>query len=156
MRGLSTGETNSLTTCYITASAGSSECWESSQWASSSDFPQTHIRILIFLSLLIDSARWYTWLPCLNQSTHRGGFINTIFRIQVEDRLRELVSNRDLRFTAEFWRSVFNTFGKLLQMYTSDHPETDGQTGSAKCTLEEMFQGCVHFVTNWSELLPMV
>ena len=69
---------------------------------------------------------------------------------------RERVSDRDPHFTAEFWRSVFKTLGTRLQMSTSDHPETDGQTERENCVLEEILRGYVHSLTNWSEFLPMV
>ena len=81
-------------------------------------------------------------------------FIDTIFRLHGLP--RELVSDRDPRFAAEFWRSVFKTFGTRLQMSTSDHPETDGQTEHANRVLEEILRGYVHSLTNWSEFLPMV
>ena len=50
--------------------------------------------------------------------------IDTVFR--PHGLPRELVSDRDPWFTAEFWHSVFKTLGTRLQMSTSDHPETDG------------------------------
>ena len=39
---------------------------------------------------------------------------------------RELVSDRNPRFTVEFWQSVFGSLGTRLKMSTSEHPETDG------------------------------
>ena len=69
-------------------------------------------------------------------------FIDTIFRLHGLP--RELVSDRDPRFTAAFWRSVFQTLGKRLTMSTSDHPETDGQTELANRVLEEILRGYVH------------
>ena len=81
-------------------------------------------------------------------------FIDKIFRLHGLH--RELVSDRDPRFTAEFWRSVFKTLGTRLQMSTSAHPETDGQTERANRVLEKILRGYVHSFTNWSEFLPMV
>ncbi|CAI5709835.1 unnamed protein product [Peronospora effusa] len=81
-------------------------------------------------------------------------FIDTIFRLHGLP--RELVSDRDPRFTAEFWRSVFQTLGTRLTMSTSDHPETDGQIERANRVLEEILRGYVHSFTSWSEFLSMV
>uniref|UniRef100_A0AAV1UR81 Integrase catalytic domain-containing protein n=1 Tax=Peronospora matthiolae TaxID=2874970 RepID=A0AAV1UR81_9STRA len=68
-------------------------------------------------------------------------FIDTIFRLHVLP--RELVSDRDPRFTAEFWQSVFRALGTRLKMSTSDHPETDGQTERINRVLEEKLRGYV-------------
>ena len=43
-------------------------------------------------------------------------FIDTIFRLH--GLLREIVSDRDPRFTAAFWRSVCQTLGTRLTMST--------------------------------------
>uniref|UniRef100_A0AAV1U229 Integrase catalytic domain-containing protein n=1 Tax=Peronospora matthiolae TaxID=2874970 RepID=A0AAV1U229_9STRA len=81
-------------------------------------------------------------------------FIDTIFRLHGLP--RELVSDRDPRFTADFWRSVFKSLGTRLKMSASDHPESDGQTERANRVLEEILRGYVHSFKSWSELLPMV
>uniref|UniRef100_A0AAV1T4K4 Integrase catalytic domain-containing protein n=1 Tax=Peronospora matthiolae TaxID=2874970 RepID=A0AAV1T4K4_9STRA len=66
----------------------------------------------------------------------------------------ELVSDRDPRFTAEFWQFVFRLLGTRLKMSTSDHPETDGQTERVK-VFEETLRGYAHSFMSWIELLPM-
>ena len=90
----------------------------------------------------------------INASACTRVFIDTIFLLHGLP--RELVSDRGPRSTAEFRRSVFKTLGTRLQMSTSDHPETDGQTKRANRVLEEILRGYVHLFTNWSEFLPMV
>uniref|UniRef100_A0AAV1TLM7 Integrase catalytic domain-containing protein n=1 Tax=Peronospora matthiolae TaxID=2874970 RepID=A0AAV1TLM7_9STRA len=80
-------------------------------------------------------------------------FIDTIFRLHGLP--RELVSDRDPRFTAEFWQSVFCSLGTRLTMSTSDHPESDGQTERDNRVLEEILRGYVHSFTSWSEFLTM-
>uniref|UniRef100_A0AAV1U8B4 Integrase catalytic domain-containing protein n=2 Tax=Peronospora matthiolae TaxID=2874970 RepID=A0AAV1U8B4_9STRA len=80
-------------------------------------------------------------------------FIDTIFRLHGLP--RELVSDRDPRFTVEFWQSVFRSLGTRLKMSASDHPETDGQTERVNSSLEEIIRGYVHSFTSWSEFLPM-
>ena len=39
-----------------------------------------------------------------------------------------IVSNRDLRFTAHFWKSFQKAMGTQLTMSTTFHPQTDGQS----------------------------
>ena len=81
-------------------------------------------------------------------------FIDTVFRLHGLP--RELVSDRDPRFTATFWQSVFQSLGTHLTMSTSDHPNTDGQTERVNRVLEEILRGYVQPFTDWSEFLPMV
>ena len=63
-------------------------------------------------------------------------FIDTVFRLH--GLFRGLVSDRDPRFTATFWQSVFRSLGTRLTMSTSDHTETDGPTERVNRVLEEM------------------
>ena len=49
-----------------------------------------------------------------------------------------ILSDRDPRFTAHFWRAFWAQLGTTLTMSTAYHPQTDGQTERANRTLEEM------------------
>nr|GFB51990.1 putative reverse transcriptase domain-containing protein [Tanacetum cinerariifolium] len=53
-----------------------------------------------------------------------------------------IISDRDPRFTSNFWRSFQNALGTRLDMSTSYHPETDGQSGRTIQTLEDMLRAC--------------
>uniref|UniRef100_A0AAV1UUP0 Integrase catalytic domain-containing protein n=1 Tax=Peronospora matthiolae TaxID=2874970 RepID=A0AAV1UUP0_9STRA len=79
--------------------------------------------------------------------------IDTIFRLHGLP--RELVSDRDPLFTAEFWQSLWRSLETRLTMLTSDYPETDGHTERVNRVLEEILRGYVHSFTSWSEFLPM-
>ena len=69
-------------------------------------------------------------------------FIDTVFLLH--GLRRELVSHRDPRFTEEYCQSVFRTLGTRLNMDTSDHPETDGQTERVNRVFEEILRVYVH------------
>ena len=56
-----------------------------------------------------------------NASACARVFIDTVFRLHGYP--RELVSDRNPRFSVELWRSVFKTLGTRLNMSTSDHYE---------------------------------
>jgi len=66
-----------------------------------------------------------------------------------------LISDRDPRFTSSFWQTLHRLQGTRLNMSSSFHPETDGQTERVHRTLEEMLR---HYVaadhSDWDELLP--
>ena len=66
----------------------------------------------------------------------------------------KIVSDRDARFTSTFWTTVFDSFGVSLQLSSSYHPETDGQSERANRTIEEMLRSYVTEIQdNWDELL---
>ena len=61
-----------------------------------------------------------------------------------------ILSDRDPRFTAHFWRALWSQLGTKLAMSTAFHPQTDGQTERANRTLEEMLRAYVNFrQTDW-------
>ena len=65
-----------------------------------------------------------------------------------------ILSDRDPRFTAHFWREFWKQLGTTLKMSTAYHPQTDGQTERANRTLEEMLRSVVNFKqTDWDEHL---
>ncbi|KAL3499013.1 hypothetical protein ACH5RR_041745 [Cinchona calisaya] len=69
---------------------------------------------------------------------------------------RTIVSDRDPRFTGKFWTELFELLGSELNMSTSSHPQTDGQTERANALLELYLR---HYVSstqqNWAKLLDV-
>ena len=70
---------------------------------------------------------------------------------------KRLVSDRDTRFTSQFWRALFEAMGSTLGMSTAYHPQTDGQTERVNRVLEEALRAYVGAMqTDWDRQLPMV
>ncbi|MCF8701926.1 DDE-type integrase/transposase/recombinase, partial [Corynebacterium sp. MC-10] len=69
---------------------------------------------------------------------------------------RHIISDRDPRFTGNFWRELFQTLGTKLHFSTSFHPQTDGQTERVNALLECYLR---HFVSShqrdWAKLLDV-
>ncbi|GJU20463.1 putative reverse transcriptase domain-containing protein [Tanacetum coccineum] len=68
-----------------------------------------------------------------------------------------IISDRDSHFTSRFWQSLQNALGTQLDMSTTYHPETDGQSERTIQTLEDMLRACViDFrivqITCWAEV----
>nr|GFB57828.1 reverse transcriptase domain-containing protein [Tanacetum cinerariifolium] len=67
-----------------------------------------------------------------------------------------IISDRDLRFASNFWRSLQNALGTRLDMSTAYHPETDGQSERTIQTFEDMLRACaIDFGKGWVNHLPL-
>lgn len=56
---------------------------------------------------------------------------------------RVIISDRDPRFTSDFWTSLFKLTGTKLAMSSAFHPQTDGQTERLNHILEDMLRAYV-------------
>lgn len=68
-----------------------------------------------------------------------------------------LITDRDPRFTASFWQTYTRLMGSTLNMSTSFHAQTDGQTERVNRVVEEILR---HYVSenqdDWDTMLPVV
>ncbi|KAK3021216.1 hypothetical protein RJ639_046635 [Escallonia herrerae] len=69
---------------------------------------------------------------------------------------QDIVSDRDSRFTGNFWTELFKLLGSQLSMSSSYHPESDGQTERFNSMLEDSSTGKSAFeiVNGQQPLLP--
>ncbi|GJY62217.1 putative reverse transcriptase domain-containing protein [Tanacetum coccineum] len=68
-----------------------------------------------------------------------------------------IISDCDSHFTSIFWQSLQSALGTQLDMSTTYHPETDGQSKRTIQTLEDMLRACViDFRKGWERHLPLV
>ena len=68
-----------------------------------------------------------------------------------------IVSDKDPRFTAHFWKSFQKAMGTQLMMSTTFHPQTDGHSEMTIQVLEDMLRACVlDLKGKWDEHLPLV
>ncbi|GKC46995.1 putative reverse transcriptase domain-containing protein, partial [Tanacetum coccineum] len=71
--------------------------------------------------------------------------------------LISIISDRDSRFTSRFWQSMQEALGTRLDISTTYHPQTDGQSEHTIQTLEDMLKACVlDFEGSWDVHLPLV
>ncbi len=82
-------------------------------------------------------------------------FVEHIFRLHGLP--RDIVSDRDPRFTSGFWDAFMAKLGVALHMSTANHPQSDGQTENANKIVQQALRAfCNHNMSNWDEVLPLV
>src|SRR3954465_1475474 len=68
-----------------------------------------------------------------------------------------IVSDRDPRFTSDFWKSLQESLGSKLRLSSAYHPQTDGQTERTIQSLEDLLRACVlEQGGSWSSHLPLI
>ncbi|GJU47272.1 putative reverse transcriptase domain-containing protein [Tanacetum coccineum] len=68
-----------------------------------------------------------------------------------------IISDHDGKFTSHFWKSLNKALGTRLDMSTTYHPETDGQSERTIQTLEDTLRAYVlDFGKGWDRHLPLV
>ncbi|GJV90960.1 putative reverse transcriptase domain-containing protein [Tanacetum coccineum] len=68
-----------------------------------------------------------------------------------------IICDRGGRFTSNFWRSFQKALGTRLDMSTTYHPQTDGQSERTIQTLEDMLRAYViDFGNGWDRHLPLI
>jgi hypothetical protein len=73
--------------------------------------------------------------------THKEANISNIYMTEIV-RLhgvpKEIVSDRDPKFTSKFWKGLFKGFGTNLNFSTIYHPKSDGKTKRFNKAIEDM------------------
>ena len=68
-----------------------------------------------------------------------------------------IVSDRDTKFTSNFWREVCKVMGTTPAMSLGFHPQTNGQTERANRSIEEIVWPYVGKCQNdWNDRLGMI
>jgi hypothetical protein len=69
----------------------------------------------------------------------------------------EIVSDRDSKFTSNFWRTLWSRMGTSLRLSSARSQSTDGQTERMIAVVEEILRTAINYAQdNWVEQLPAV
>ena len=89
--------------------------------------------------------------------------LERFFRLYIREIVRlhgipiSIMSDRDPRFMAHFWKSFQKAMGTRLTMSTTFHSQTDGQSERTIQVLEDMLRACVlDHKGSWEKHLPLV
>ncbi|MBW0469610.1 hypothetical protein O181_009325 [Austropuccinia psidii MF-1] len=94
---------------------------------------------LIIVDMFSKSMRF---LPCHKEDTAMDTallFWNNIISTCGVPKI--IISDRDLKFTSEFWTNLYNILGTKLAFSTAYHPQTDGLAERMIKTMEDILRG---------------
>ena len=97
-----------------------------------------HDSIMVVVNKLTKAAHFL-----LVKSTHKAADIAEIYMKEIA-RLygipKAIVSDKDSKFTSNFWKGLLKEFGTSLNLSTAYHPQTDGQTERVNQVIEDMLR----------------
>ncbi|MBW0573050.1 hypothetical protein O181_112765 [Austropuccinia psidii MF-1] len=105
------------------------------------------------------------FLPCHNNDTAIDTALLIWHRVvSLTSILKNIISDRDPKFTSALWTNIHQLFGTNLSFSTAYHPQTDGLAERMIQTLEDMvrrvwvygleFEDCDGFTHYWCTLSP--
>ncbi len=102
--------------------------------------------------------RWVYYLPTRQTASAQDTFaLLDRFVLANHDTPRQIISDRDTRFTSRFWEDLWDSMRTQLKRSTAFHPQTDGQTERANRTLIEQLRSHVdEHQADWDLLLPQL
>ena len=82
-------------------------------------------------------------------------FLKEIFRLYGVSKM--VISNRDVKFISNFWKSLFVGLETKINFKTSYHPETYGQIEQTNQGIKDMLRMCaMEKLTKWEDYLHLV
>ena len=68
----------------------------------------------------------------------------------------EIISDRDTKWTGEFWQGICKLLNIKRKLSTAFHPQTDGQTKRVNQTLETYLRTFINYdQDDWFQMLPL-
>jgi hypothetical protein len=104
------------------------------------ELPRTKRRNSIFV--VVDSfSKMAHFIPC-HKSDNASHVANLFFTeiVHLHGVPNTIISDRDAKFLRYFWRILWFKLETKLLLFTTCHPQTDGQTEVINCTLSTMLQ----------------
>lgn len=111
--------------------------------------------IVVFVCMFSKMVRFVPIIKAISASEVARVFVREVYcRFGLPE---TIISDRDPRFTGDFWQAFFIILGTRLNMSSAYHPESDGQTERMNRSLEEMLRAYIGpRQDGWDELLPMM
>ena len=97
------------------------------------------------------------FIPLVGESNAKdwvNAFLNNLWKLH--GLLDEIISDRDTKWTSEFWKGLCEIMEITRNQSTAFHPQTDGQTERLNQTLEQYLRIFINYdQDDWVQLLPL-
>ena len=115
--------------------------------------PRGNTAIIVFVDRLTKMTHLVPCKTAISSAEYADVFLREVFA--KDGCPKDIVSDRDPRFTSDFFRDVCRQLQIKQNMSTAFHPQTDGQTERMNRTVEDMLRAYVHpSQMDWDLLLP--
>ncbi|GJP31870.1 hypothetical protein CLOM_g15516 [Closterium sp. NIES-68] len=98
--------------------------------------PSSNNVILVIVGRLTKMAHFAACKTTITTEKTAKLFLTNIMRLH--GILLAIISDRDPRFTSNFWTKTWQQYGTLLHLSTVYHPQLDGQTERTNQTMEQL------------------
>ncbi|GJP62447.1 hypothetical protein CLOP_g19509 [Closterium sp. NIES-67] len=115
--------------------------------------PSGNDAILVVVDRLTKMAHFITCQQTITAEQTAQLFLTNVIRLHGLP--SAIISDRDPKFTSNFWRHLWDQFGTKLQFSSAYHPQTDGQTERVNQTMEQLIRTTCTDPSTWEKSLPL-
>ena len=114
-----------------------------------------HDSIMVLVEKLTKESHFIPVKSTYKSDSIANIFMKEIFRLHGFP--KAIISDRDTKFTSNFWKDIFAYLGTKLNFSTAYHPQTNGQTKRVNWVLEDMLRMYVmDKPSKWEDYLHLV
>ncbi|GJP56440.1 hypothetical protein CLOM_g15505, partial [Closterium sp. NIES-68] len=104
--------------------------------------PSSNDTILVVIDRLTKMAHFVACKTTITAEQTAELFLRNIVRLNGIP--LAIISDRDPRFTSNFWTKTWQQYGTRLHLSTAYHPQSDGQTKRTNQTMEQLIRTTCH------------